>query len=343
MQAWSVSEWGLENLKLVEVDEPKPGPGEVKVAFFAVSLNYRDLLVVKGHYNPKFSRPLIPCSDGYGRIVKLGDGVPEHLLNKCVTTLFCPRWQAGAPTDEVLRETTGGPLPGALRQFGVYRPEQLLLLNEPSALTPGEWATLPCAGVTAWNCLVDMANLKAGQTVLLIGTGGVALFGLQIAKMLGARVLLLSSSEEKRERALELGADAVADYREEPNWSRWVREKTHGNGVDVVLETGGAGTLEQSIKSTKIGGHISLVGVLSGSESPLNILPLVMKAITVQGAVVGHRQHALDLQRAFLQGMTRPVVHKTFSWGQVPQAFEELASGRQFGKITIDILHPDLA
>lgn len=343
MQAWSIPDWGLENLKLVEAEEGSPGPGEVKVAFFAASLNYRDLLVVKGHYNPKFPRPLTPCSDGFGRIVELGQGVPDHLLNRSVITLFCPSWQGGAPEPESLRDTLGGPLPGTLRQFGLFRPEQLLVLDEPSALTPSEWATLPCAGVTAWNCLADMARLRAGQTVLLIGTGGVSLFGLQIAKLLGARVLLLSSSHEKRERAREMGADAVEDYQKTPKWSRWVRDMTDGVGADVILETGGAGTLEQSIKSVKVGGHISLIGVLAGSEKPLNILPLVMKAVTVQGAVVGNRKHATDLKKAFLQGMTRPVVHKNFPWTQVPEAFEELASGKQFGKITVDILHPDLA
>lgn len=307
------------------------------MALDSVSLNYRDLLVVKGQYNPKFPRPLVPCSDGFGRIVDVGQGVDQALLKRSVLTLFCPQWQAGEPNAQVLRQTLGGPHDGLLQKHRLFSLQELVLLSEPSALTPAEWATLPCAGVTAWNCLIDQARLQAGQSVLLIGTGGVSLFGLQIAKMIGARVLLLSSSNEKRERATEMGADAVEDYKAIPKWSNWVLEQTQGRGVDVVLETGGAGTLSQSLRSVKIGGHISLIGVLSGHQEPLNILPLVMKAVKVQGAVVGHRQHAEDLIAAYLQNMLRPVVHRSFSWQQTPQAFEELASGRQFGKITIDI------
>jgi NADPH:quinone reductase-like Zn-dependent oxidoreductase len=340
MQAWSIEEWGLENLKLQEMESGPPGPSEVKVAFRAASLNYRDLLVVKGLYNPKFPRPLVPCSDGFGEIVEVGPAVPKSLLKKSVLTLFCPQWQGGQPQPEVLRNTLGGPLPGVLAQSQNFRVEEVLVLPEPTALTPGEWAALPCAGVTAWTCLVDHARLRSGQTVLLIGTGGVSLFGLQIAKMLGARCLLLSSSEAKRERALELGADAVSDYAENPEWSRWVLQETGGTGVDVVLETGGAGTLTQSLKSVKVGGHISLVGVLSGVEERLNILPLVMKAVTVRGAIVGHKESARELHEAILHNMIRPVIQQDFPWSEVPEAFQYLASGRQFGKITISFPEP---
>ena len=343
MQAWQIKDsWGLENLELTEIPERPPGPGEVQLAFQSASLNYRDLLVVKGHYNPKFPRPLIPCSDGFGRIVAVGQGVPQDLLNLSAITLFCPPWQGGSPRAETLRHTLGGPLPGVLQEYRNFRPEELLILPEPSALTPAEWATLPCAGVTAWNCLMEDAKLKAGQTVLLIGTGGVSLFGLQIARMAGAKVFLLSSSNEKRVRALDMGAEAVEDYREVPEWSRWVLEKTGGLGVDVVLETGGAGTLGQSLKSVKVGGHISLLGVLSGSKESINILPLVMKAVTVRGVVVGNKQHSQALHDAYLQNMVRPVVHETYSWNHVPEAFRALSSGHQFGKITIEFPDRDL-
>lgn len=336
MQAWTVDEWGLGNLTLTDLPSPKPAPGEVKVAFQAASLNYRDLLVVQGHYNPRFPKPLIPCSDGYGTIVEVGHGLDESLKGRSVITLFCPDWQGGAPSSEVLRNTLGGPLNGVLVPESCFPLGQLVVLDEPSALTPSEWSTLPCAGVTAWNCLIEQAGLTAGQSVLLLGTGGVSLFGLQIARMVGARPLLLSSSEEKRQLAKELGAEACHCYKSDPKWSTWVREQTEGRGVDVVLETGGAGTLGESLKSVTVGGQVCLVGVLSGASAELNILPLVMKAVTVQGAVVGNREHSNRLQRAYLQSMQRPVVHRTFPWKQVPQAFELLKSGRQFGKIAIE-------
>ena len=207
-ESWQVAEWGLTQLKKVEWECPEPSAGEVQVAFQAASLNYRDLLVVEGKYNPKFPRPLVPCSDGFGSVVAVGPGVDESLLKKSVMTNFCPDWCSGEPREKVLRRTLGGPLQGALQQRRNFAPSEILWLDEPAALTPGEWATLPCAGVTAWNCL---SGLKPGQTVLLIGTGGVSLFGLQIAKMHGARVLILSSSAEKRQWAKEMGADAVSD------------------------------------------------------------------------------------------------------------------------------------
>lgn len=335
MQAWQVSEWGLKELRQVELPEPVPGPGEVKVSFEAASLNYRDLLVVQGAYNPKFERPLIPCSDGFGRIVEVGPGVSSTLLKKSVLTTFCPQWESGPPNAEKLRQTMGGPNPGVLQQYRNFKPEELVVLEEPSALTPAEWSTIPCAGVTAWNCLRS-SGLFAGQTLLLIGTGGVSLFGLQIAKMLGAKTLILSSVEEKRNRARELGADFVADYVEQPKWSDWVLEMTDGRGVDVVLETGGAGTLAQSLRSVKVGGHISLIGVLSGNQEPLNILPLVMKAVTVEGALVGNHQHQRELIEALTHSMVRPVVGEVFSWNDVPAAFDTLRRGSQFGNIVIE-------
>lgn len=336
MLEWSVAEWGVENLQAEHVPVPEPGPGEVLVRFHAASLNFRDLLVVEGNYNPKFPRPLVPGSDGYGQIVALGSGVAAELFHRYVLTTLSPNWRAGAPEPSALRSSLGGPLAGVLCEYRTFSPEQLVFIDEPTALTPGEWATLPCAGVTAWNCLIDDAKLQPGQTVVLIGTGGVSLFGLQIARMMGARVLLLSSSPDKRERALQMGADAVADYTTREDWGNWVLEETAGRGADVILETGGAGTLAQSLRAVKVGGHVSLVGVLSGSQQPLNILPLVMKAVTVRGVVVGHQDHLRQLIRAYLQTFTRPVIDMAFALEALPEAMAHLASGRQFGKIVIE-------
>lgn len=336
MLEWSVAEWGLENLQAEHKPIPEPGHGQVLVRFHAASLNYRDLLVVQGHYNPKFPRPLVPGSDGYGQIVKLGGGVAAELFHRFALTTLSPDWRGGDPDPVALRNSLGGPQAGVLSEYRLFRPEELVLIDEPSALTPQEWATLPCAGVTAWNCLIDHAQLKAGQTVVLLGTGGVSLFGLQIARMSGARVLLLSSSPEKRERALQMGADAVACYQSRPNWGDWVLEETAGRGADVILETGGAGTLAQSLRAVKVGGHVSLIGVLSGAQDRLNILPLVMKAVTVQGVVVGHQEHLRQLVRAYLQSFTRPVIDKAYAFEALPEAMAHLASGRQFGKIVIE-------
>lgn len=338
MQAWMVDRWGLEHLQCGEIPTPSPGPGEVTVEFQAASLNYRDLLVVEGRYNPKFPLPLAPCSDGFGQIVEVGNGVERSLLGRHVLTHFCPLWRSGEPEAELLRATLGGPLPGVLQQYRNFRPEELHLVSEPAALTPGEWSTLPCAGVTAWHCL-SRARLKPGQTLLLLGTGGVSLFALQIGRMFGARVLLLSSSLAKRERAKELGADAVSDYNLEA-WGRWALEKTDGRGVDLVMETGGAKTLPQSLTAVRVGGQIALLGVLSGHQAPLNIMPLVMKSVTVQGVVVGHHAHQRALANAYLQSMQRPVVGQSFAWQEVPQAFRLLESGRAFGNIVVEFPAP---
>ena len=336
MLQWSVAEWGLANLQGHHVPIPEPEQGQVLVRFHAASLNYRDLLVVKGVYNPRFPRPLIPGSDGYGQVVKLGTGVAAELFQRfCLTTLAC-QWRSGDPDPRTLRNTLGGPQPGVFSEYRVFRAEDLVLVEEPAALTPGEWATLPCAGVTAWTCLMDHARLQPGQNVVLIGTGGVSLFGLQIARMAGARVLLLSSSQEKRERALQLGADAVADYRARPDWGDWVLEQTGGRGADVVLETGGAGTMAQSLKATRVGGHVSVIGILAGAAEKLNILPLMMKAVKMQGVVVGHQDHLRQLIRAYLQSFTRPVLDMAYPLEALPEAMARLESGKQFGKITIE-------
>lgn len=336
MLEWSVAEWGLENLQGHHVPIPEPGPGQVLLRFHAASLNYRDLLVVKGAYNPRFPRPLVPGSDGYGQIVKLGPGVAAELFHRFALTVLAPEWRSGDPEPRALRNTLGGPQPGVLSEYRVFRADDLVLLDEPSALTAAEWATLPCAGVTAWTCLIDHARLQPGQTVVLLGTGGVSLFGLQIARMVGARVLLLSSSPEKRERALQLGADEVADYRARADWGNWVLEQTGGRGADVVLETGGAGTMAQSLKAARVGGHVSVIGILSGAAEQLNILPLMMKAVKMQGVVVGHQDHLRQLVRAYLQSFTRPVVDATYALEALPEAMAYLESGRHFGKITIE-------
>lgn len=319
----------------MEGSKPSPGPGEVLVQFHAASLNYRDLLVVRGHYNPKYPRPLIPCSDGFATVVEVGDGVDSTLHGRRVLTNFAPDWLDGPPQERTLRHTLGGPLPGVLQEYRTFLPTQLTILEQPELMSAEQWSTLPCAGVTAWTGLFEHGRLRPNQTVLLIGTGGVSVWALILARSIGARVLLLSSSPNKRKLAERLGAAATHCYREDPKWSKWVMHQTDGQGADLVVETGGSGTLEQSLKSVRVGGRISLIGVMAGTQDALNILPLLMKAVTVQGVVVGHHRHLGELIEHCSEYAISPQVDKTFAFTEAPKAFQHLASGSQFGKVCL--------
>ncbi|HEY0554266.1 MAG TPA: NAD(P)-dependent alcohol dehydrogenase, partial [Thermoanaerobaculia bacterium] len=229
--------FGLDHLALVERPDPRPGPGQALVRLRAASLNFRDLLTVEGKYNPKQKLPLIPCSDGAGEVVTVGEGVTRVQPGDRVCTVFAQKWLAGRPTRERLRSTLGGPLDGTLAELAVF--DQEGLVKTPDSLTDEEAATLPCAAVTAWSALVTEGGLTAGDTVLVQGTGGVSLFALQLAKILGARVIATSSSDEKLARVREMGADETINYREVPAWGVRAKELTGGAGVDHVVEVGG--------------------------------------------------------------------------------------------------------
>jgi len=325
--------FGLENLRVVERTQPQPSAGQVLVRMRAASLNYRDLLMVQGHYNPKQPLPLIPCSDGAGIVEAVGEGVTRVQRGQRVATLFSQSWMSGEPTPEKLRTTLGGPMDGTLTE--------LMLLDEdgvipvPEHLSDEQAATLPCAALTAWSALVTQGNIKAGDTVLVQGTGGVSLFALQFAKLLGARVILTSSSDEKLERGRDLGADETLNYKQVPDWGKAVLKMTGGRGVDHIVEVGGAGTLEQSLKAVRFGGALSVIGVLSGVSSPLNILPILMKNVRLQGILVGHREGFEAMNRAIAQASLQPVVDRTFPFQEARQALEYLASGKHFGKICL--------
>lgn len=329
--------FGLDHLKVAERPEPRPGPGQVLLRMKAASLNYRDLMMVRGHYNPKQPLPLIPCSDGVGVVEAVGEGVSRVEVGQRVATLFSQSWFSGEPTPAKLRSTLGGPLDGALA-------EQMVLSEEgvspvPEHLSDEEAATLPCAGLTAWSALVTNGAVKAGDTVLLQGTGGVSLFGLQFAKALGARVIITSSSDEKLERAKELGADETINYKQDESWGKTAfklaAQHNGGRGVDHVVEVGGAGTLEQSLQAAAFGGAISVIGVLSGVSAPLNILPILMKNVQLQGILVGHREGFEAMARAIAQNDLKPVVDRTFPFEEARTALEHMASGSHFGKICL--------
>ena len=327
--------FGLDHLALVERPDPRPGSGQALVRLRAASLNFRDLLTVEGKYNPKQKLPLIPCSDGAGEVVAVGEGVTRVQPGDRVCTVFAQKWLAGRPTRERLRSTLGGPLDGTLAELAVF--DQEGLVKTPESLSDEEASTLPCAAVTAWSALVTEGNLTAGDTVLVQGTGGVSLFALQLAKILGARVIATSSSDEKLERVRAMGADETINYREVPAWGARARELTGGVGVDNVVEVGGAGTLQQSLQATRFGGTISLIGNLAGTKTELLLTHVFMQKIRLQGILVGDRESFEAMNRAIALHRLRPVIDRAFPLEEAPAAFRQMAAGGHFGKIVIRI------
>ncbi len=327
--------FGLENLVVSSRPKPEPGHGQVRLRMRAASLNFRDLLMVRGLYNPKQKLPIIPCSDGAGEVEETGPGVTRVRVGDRVTPTFFQGWFAGRPTMEKVLTTLGSPLDGVLAQYIVVREDAVVPI--PGHLTFEQAATLPCAALTAWSALAVQGNVKAGDTVLVQGTGGVALFALQFAKLLGARVIVTSGSDDKLKRARRMGADHGINYRTTPRWGKAAREWTNGTGVDHVVELGGAGTLAESLQAVGLGGQISLIGVLAGASQDLNILPIVMRNVRVQGIFVGHREGFEDMNRAISKSGMEPVIDRTFSLEEARHAFEWMAGGNHFGKICLEI------
>lgn len=326
-------QFGLEHLTLVERPEPAPGPGQALLRMKAMSLNFRDLLTVKGAYNPKQPLPLVPCSDGVGVVEAVGAGVTRVAVGDRACPIFCQDWVDGKPDRDKLRSTLGGPLDGTLTEWMVV--DEQGLVRPPEHLTDEACATLPCAAVTAWTALFTEGDLQPGQTVLLLGTGGVSTFALQLAKARGARVILTSSSDEKLERARALGADETINYQAEPAWWKRVRELTGGRGVDHVVEVGGAGTLEQSIRATAIGGQVSVIGVLSGVKSEVAVTPVLMGYLRLQGILVGHRDSFEALCGFLTEHRIQPVIDSRFAFEEVRAGFERMAAGEHQGKIVV--------
>lgn len=327
--------FGLDHLELVSRPDPSPGPGQVLLRMRAASLNYRDLMMVEGSYNPKQPLPLIPCSDGVGEVVAVGKGVSRFAVGDRVATLFSQAWMGGRPSVDELRATLGGPIDGTLAELMVL-PERGVV-RVPEHLSDAEAATLPCAGLTAWNALVEEGNITAGETVLVQGTGGVSIFALQLAQTLGARVIVTSSSDDKLKRSRQLGAWHEINYVDDPQWGRTARALTGGHGVDLVLEVGGAGTLAQSLQAVRIGGTIVLIGVLAGGAAEVSIVPVFMKNVRIQGLLVGSRKMFERMNRAVAQHELRPVIDRVFPFAEARSAFEHLSSGRHFGKICISV------
>ena len=337
MNAYEVKDaFGLDNLVKVERPDPKPGPGQVLIKVKATSINYRDLLLVQGFYNPKQPLPIIPFSDGAGEVVEVGEGVTRVKVGDRVANCFFQGWISGKPAPEKVAGTSmGSPLDGMLTELIAIDAEAVVHL--PDHLSYEEGATLPCAALTAWSCLFRHGSVSAGQTVLALGTGGVSIFALQLAKMVGADVVITSSSDEKLARAKELGASHGVNYKTDEKWSKAVKAATGGAGVDHVIEVGGVGTLEHSIRACKMGGHISLVGVLAGPKASLNLTLVLMQDIRIQGVFVGPRESFEDMNRAIAQHKLKPVIDKTFPFDEARQALEYVRDGKHFGKVCISV------
>ncbi|MBV8201353.1 MAG: NAD(P)-dependent alcohol dehydrogenase [Acidobacteria bacterium] len=326
--------FGLDHLALVERPAPRPGQRQALVRVRAASLNFRDLLMAEGRYNPKQKLPLIPCSDGAGEVLAVGEGTTRVRPGDRVCGIFAQGWLAGGPSRDMVRTTLGGPLDGMLAEQVTLSEDGLV--KTPDHLSDVEAATLPCAAVTAWSSLVE-GGLEAGESVLLLGTGGVSIFALQLAVLAGARAIITSSSDEKLARARELGAAAGINYREVPEWGARVKELTGGEGVDYVLEVGGAATLRQSLQAVKVGGSIYLIGVLGGSNAEVSIPAIQMRQVRLQGVLVGSRASFEALNRAVSLHRLRPVVDSAFPLAEARAAFEHMAAGVHFGKICIQL------
>ena len=336
MRAWHLEgSFGLENMRRVEVERPVPGAEEALVRLQAVSLNARDLMMVEGSYNPRQPLPLVPCSDGAGVVEAVGEAVSELAPGDSVCPLFAPFWMSGEPARETMRATLGGPMDGTLREYLVLPASSLVQF--PGHLEPVEAATLPCAALTAWSALVTHGGIGEGDTVLVQGTGGVSIFALQIANLLGARVVITSSSDTKLERARQLGAWETVNYVSEPRWGRRVRQLTGGGGVDHVVEVGGSSTFSESLQAVRVGGTISSIGIVGAREGVLSVVPIFMRQLRIQGILVGHRESFEAMSRAFDQHRLAPVVDRVFPFEEAPEAMRFLASGGHFGKVCIEI------
>lgn len=333
--AWTLPAFGASHLSLTERPPVALGPGEVRLRMTALALNYRDLRMIAGVYNPRQPLPLVPGSDGVGKVLEIGPGVTRVSVGERVVPSFFQGWFGGAPTKSTLSTSLGGPLPGSFAEEMVLSEHGVVPV--PAYLTDEEAATVPCAGVTAWSALVRHQAVKAGDVVLVQGTGGVSMFALQLATVLGARVVVTSRSDEKLARARDLGAWGTVNYVKEPEWSRAARKLTEGLGVHHVVEVGGAGTFEQSVRSLRPGGTVSVIGVLSGTAPPVNLLPILMQGLRAQGIIVGPREALEDVLTAMEAHTLRPMVDRVFPWSDLPAALAHMEKGAHFGKIVLKV------
>lgn len=333
MKTWQIHRFGLDALAMVDRPQPQPGPGEILVRWRAWSLNYRDLAIAQGSYLPNLPMPFTPLSDASGEIVAIGDGVTAWKPGDRVISHYIQSWQEGPATPENTRLTLGGPLPGTLTELGVLPEHGLVPL--PAHLSFAEGATLPIAALTAWSALFNAGDLRPGATVVLEGTGGVSLFGLQLAHAAGLRTIITSGSDEKLARARALGADATLNYRTTPGWARHVRDLTEGRGADFVLDVGGPATIGEALKAVRMGGRIAFVGFLGGTSLTIDALALIRSGATVHSLRVGSRTDFRQLLRLLELARLHPPIDRVFSFDDVPSAFAHLHQAAHFGKIVV--------
>jgi NADPH:quinone reductase-like Zn-dependent oxidoreductase len=334
MRAYRLEKPGsVDGLVLADERERSPDPGEALVRVLATSLNYRDLMVLRGTYTRGILKPrLIPLSDGAGEVVAVGPNVARVKVGDRVAGAFMQRWQGGAVGEDAINSSMGGAIDGMLAETVTLHEDGLVHL--PPHLSYEEGATLPCAAVTAWSGLVVHGAVKAGDTVLTQGTGGVSLFAVQFAKLLGARVIATTSSEEKAKRLRALGADEVVNYKTTPDWETAARKLTAGRGVDHVIEVGGAGTLAQSLQAARVGGRVSLIGVLTGAAE-INPMPILGRCLAVQGVYVGSRETFEAMNRAITQHRLQPTVDRVFPFAAARDAYRYFDSRAHMGKVVI--------
>jgi NADPH:quinone reductase-like Zn-dependent oxidoreductase len=327
-------DWGMANLKIAERPQPQPQAGQVLLRMRASSLNFRDLIVPeRGYGSFTGTLPLIPLSDGVGEVVEVGSGVTRVAVGDRVCPTFFQGWIAGDPDLARMTGSLGGPIDGTMAEFMCLSEQGVVKV--PDYLSDSEAATLPCAALTAWSAVATLGAVKPGERVLVQGSGGVALFALAFAKLAGAQVTVISSSDEKIERLKALGADATINYRTTPEWSKPAREITGGRGFDHIVELGGEKTLPQSLRCIRPGGTLSMIGVLSGASLSTPLGLIITRQVRLQGVTVGHRDGFEAMLRALEQHRVPIIVDRVFEFEALPDALAYLRIGAQFGKICI--------
>jgi NADPH:quinone reductase-like Zn-dependent oxidoreductase len=334
MKAWQLTAFGRENLKLNDVPQPTPGPGEALVRISAVALNYRDKLLYDGNYNPRLEFPITQVADAVGEVVAVGPNVSRVKVGDRVVTSYCTRWIDGEPTSKESMYSLGNVIPGALAEYLVLTENALAVA--PSYLTDEEAAALPCAALTAWYSLVEKGGLKSGDTVLVQGTGGVSIFGLQIASALGATVIATSSSDDKLERAKSLGAKHTINYKQNPAWEDEALAITGKRGVDHILEVVGGPNLARTIKAIRPEGQISIIGIIDGFDATIPLFDVIKKHAVIRGISVGPLRALERMLAKFNEWKLRPVIDSVYSFNDAPKAFDRLEEGA-FGKIVIRV------
>ena len=324
---------GVDALALTDRERPQPASGEVLVRMHASSINYRDLTTIEDPVPRGVAFPRIPNSCGAGVVEAVGAGVSDFAPGDAVTSCFFARWEDGGITADAMASALGGAVDGVLAEQVVFNAGSLV--HAPAHLDHVAASTLPCAALTAWNAVAEFGQLKPGQTVLLLGTGGVSIFALQFARVMGLRTIITSGSDEKLARAVALGADETVNYRTHPDWDREVLALTEGAGVDLTVEVGGAGTLERSVAATRVGGKIALIGVLTGGQ--INPVGIMRKSISLQGIYVGNRAMFKRMNLALQTHQIEPVVDRRFGFSDARDAYHAMRAAGHFGKLVVEL------